>query len=117
MTGKFGPKNKLKRLDEFFAGMKVSSITTDMLRTFVKTRKANGVKGPTANRDLASLSRMFTLAMKEGKLQGKPYFPREKESKPRKGFLKRPEFEQLRDAFPKHLRPLITFLYETGCRY
>jgi|GEM_PF-444741 len=115
--GKFGRKNMLKPLDEFFANVKVSAITTDMLRKFVAARKSEGVSGPTANRNLALLRRMFMLAIKEGKLLNKPYFPMEKESKPRKGFVERPEFEQLRDTLPEHLHPLVTFLYESGCRY
>src|SRR6267378_8183812 len=115
--GKFGRKNMLKPLDEFFANVKVSAITTDMLRKFVAARKSQGVIGPTVNRNLALLRRMFMLAIKEGKLQSKPYFPMEKESKPRKGFVERPEFEQLRDTLPEHLHPLVTFLYESGCRY
>src|SRR5258706_2129315 len=117
--GKFGKKKKniLKPLDEFFANVKVSAITTDMLRKFVAVRKADGVIGPTVNRNLALLRRMFMLPIKEAKLQSKPYFPMEKESKPRKGFVERPEFEQLRDTLPEHLHPLVTFLYESGCRY
>jgi integrase len=115
--GKYGRKNMLKPLDEFFTNVKVSAITTDMLRKFVAARKSEGVSGPTANRNLALLRRMFMLAIKEGKLQSKPYFPMEKESKPRKGFVERPEFEQLRDTLPEHLHPLVTFLYESGCRY
>lgn len=40
----------------------------------------------------------------------------DKESKARKGFVKRLQFEQLRDELPENLRPFVTFLYETGCR-
>ncbi len=38
------------------------------------------------------------------------------DSKPREGFVSPDVFLQLRCALPKNLRPLITFLYHTGCR-
>lgn len=39
-----------------------------------------------------------------------------KEANVRSGFVTIEQFVQLRDAMPQHLRPLITFLYFTGCR-
>jgi len=112
-----GRKQIFAPLDAFFSKMKVSNITTDTLRKFVAARKAEGVSGPTANRNLALLRRMFSLAMREGKLQHKPHFPMQEESPARQGFVKQAEFEQLREALPGHLRPLVTFLYESGCRW
>ena len=34
----------------------------------------------------------------------------------RTGFVDHAQFTVLREAMPEHLRPLITFLYFTGCR-
>jgi len=112
----------LKRLDAFFAGRRVASITTDVLRTFVREGKWNdkGRKFPvsnvTMNRNLALLRRMMNLARREGKIHFVPYFPVLAEKPRRKGFFKREEFEKLRKELPERLRPLITFLYLTGCR-
>jgi integrase len=39
-----------------------------------------------------------------------------KEDNVRKGFLTPTQFTKLRNAMPEHLRPLVTFLYFTGCR-
>jgi len=39
-----------------------------------------------------------------------------KENNVRKGFLTPAQFTKLRGAMPEHLRPLMTFLYFTGCR-
>jgi len=39
-----------------------------------------------------------------------------KEDNVRKGFVTIEQFRKLREAMPEHLRPLITFLYFTGCR-
>jgi hypothetical protein len=42
-----------------FGGMNVASITTDLLRDFSAKRMESGVTGPTVNRNLAMLRRMF----------------------------------------------------------
>jgi integrase len=111
-----GRRGLLKPLDNYFAGMKVASITTDVLRRFSEQRMAQGVAGPTVNRNLALLRRMFNLAKLEGKVSSVPHFPMHKESKPRQGFLERHEFEKLRAAMPESLHPALTFCYESGCR-
>jgi len=111
-----GHRNFFKQLDDFFAGMPVLAITTDVLREFVAKRMADGITGPTCNRNLAVLRRMFYLAQREGKIQHVPYFPMQKESPARTGFVERPAFEKLRAAMPVNLHPALTFAYETGCR-
>jgi integrase len=111
-----GRRGLLKPLDDYFAGMNVISITTDVLRDFSAKRIECGVSGPTVNRNLAMLRRMFKLAEREGKVSKVPYFPMQKESEPREGFLERPEFENLRAEMAEHLHPALTFCYETGCR-
>jgi integrase len=111
-----GRKGLFKPLDSFFGGMAVHSITTDKLREFVAQRKAAGVSGPTCNRNLTVLRRMFMLAKRENKIQNVPFFPMEQESPARQGFVEQKDFQMLRDALPEHLRPFVTFLYQTGCR-
>jgi len=112
-----GRTGLLKPLDDFFAGMPVTAITTETLEQFVAKRKENGVSGPSANRHLALLRRAFNLAKQKGKLQNVPHFPMAQESKPRKGFVEKEQFTALRDKFPENLRPTVTFLYTTGCRF
>jgi integrase len=111
-----GKTGLLKALDEFFAEMNVLAITTDVIKKFVAKRKAEGITGPSINRNLARLRRMFRLAQREGKVSSMPYFPMAKESEPREGFVERDEFEMLRAAMPVGLHPALTFCYETGCR-
>jgi integrase len=111
-----GRRGLLKPLDDYFGGMNVANITTDVLRDFSSKRMENGVAGPTVNRNLAMLRRMFKLAERESKVSNIPYFPMQKESEPREGFLERPKFEKLRAEMPEPLRPTLTFCYETGCR-
>src|SRR5260370_32334617 len=59
---------------------------------------------------------MMSLAVREGKLGQAHYFPMLKEDNIRKGFLTPSQLIKLREAMPEHLRPLVTFLYFTGCR-
>jgi integrase len=109
----------LSYLDEFFAGRLVESITSDVLRAFIRKRKERGpngypAKNSTINRNLALLRHMMNLARREGRIQFIPRFPMLKENPPRKGFLKYEEFEKLRDELPHRLRPIVMFLYSTG---
>src|SRR5262249_4183403 len=60
--------------------------------------------------------RMFKLAQQQGKVSYVPYFPMQRESEPREGFVERTGFERLRREMPEHLHAALTFCYETGCR-
>jgi integrase len=112
-----GRGGRLKALDDYFIGMPVRHITTDVIREFKAKRKAEGVCGPSVNRNLAALRRMFNMARRENKLSVVPYFPMDAESRPDKLFLPPKRFDKLRRAMPKNLHPLLLFLYTTGCRF
>jgi integrase len=107
----------LDRLDGFFGGRRVVSITTDLLRTFVRERKLYSnypVRNSTVNRDLAVLRHMMNLALREGKLEFLPAFPFLPENRPQKRLLEPKDFERLRNELPQRLRPVVTFMYLTG---
>jgi integrase len=106
----------LLHVNQFFKGRTAAYITTDLIREFIKKRKADGAENSTINRNLALLRRMLVLAHREGKIPEVPHVPMLKESDAREGFLYPEEFEKLRSAMPKNLQPLITYLYFTGCR-
>jgi integrase len=103
-------------LDAFFGGMPVYKIGTGRMREFAAHRMQQGISGPTVNRDLALLRKMLNLAVAERMIQSAPKVPMQKENEPRQGFVERPQFEQIRATMPEHLRPYLTFSYETGCR-
>ncbi len=105
-----------EHLDPFFEKRPVRTITTNLLYEFIEKRQSEGAKNATINRNLSLLRRMMSLARREGKLAQAPYFPMLKEDNVRKGFLTPSQFIKLRDTMPEHLRPLVTFLYFTGCR-
>jgi integrase len=111
----------LEHLDAFFAGRRVASITTSLLRVFIHERKSHPpgmgpVKNSTLNRNLALLRCMMNLALRQGQIQFLPPFPVLPEGRPRKQFLAPEDFRTLREELPERLRPVVTFLYLTGCR-
>jgi integrase len=108
----------LQHLDTFFKSTPVTRITSDMLRRYIDERRKAGMKDPTIRRNLVMLRSMMNMARKEGKLRQVdiPHFPMPRDSKPRQGFVTPEVFKTLRDALPENLRPLITFIYYTGCR-
>jgi integrase len=117
-TGKDGKKYVcgVVNLDDYFAGQRAATISTDTLRDYIGKRQRQEASNGTINRELALLRRMFRLAAQEGKLRDVPYFPLLKESAPRKGFLEYGNFQKLRQELPEHLRPLATLGYFTGMR-
>lgn len=105
-----------EHLDPFFKNRLVRTITTSLLYRFIEKRQLEGAKNATINRNLSLLRRMMSLARREGKLASVPFFPMLKEDNVRTGFVIIEQFVKLREAMPEHLRPLVTFLYFTGCR-
>lgn len=111
----------LKHLNAFFAGRRVATITTNLLRAFIRERKAHPpgrgpVRNSTLNRNLALLRCMMNLALRQRKIQFLPPFPVLPEGRPQKEFLAPEDFKTLREELPKRLHPIVTFLYLTGCR-
>jgi len=112
-------KRNLKVLDEFFAGMRLDQIDTDVLRAFRKKRRDEDmIDDPTINRNLSILRRMMNLTIQERKLQfAKPYFPMVSEAgRVRKGFVTPEQFDKLMSEMPNHLKPYAPFLYEDVSR-
>ena len=116
-----------KHLTPFFGGRRLASITTADVRAYVALRQAQGIvnrKGERIgdvsngeiNRELQHLKRIFSLAVQADKLFRKPHIPMLAESRPRKGFFERDQFESVRRHLPESLRPLVTFAYITGWR-
>jgi integrase len=106
----------LKHLDKFFKHTRISAINTDKLRSFIAARQKQNADPGTINRNLSLLRRMMNLARQENKIAALPYFPMLAEGAPRSGFLEDAQFARLFSALPSHLKPLILFLYRTGCR-
>jgi integrase len=122
-------------LDEFFQNMLVAHINTPLLDKFVaqlqsgelqrivhartksKDKRAiHGASNGTINRVLALLRRAMNLARIAGLIHVVPHFPMMKEGDARSGFIESQDFKKLLVLMPANLRPLILFLFTTGCR-
>jgi integrase len=110
--------NGMAHLDEFFKNIRVIDITTELLRRYITHRRKQGASDPTIRRNLVILRAMLNLARKDGKIRQSDiaYFPMPQDSKPRTGFVDPDVFNKLLNELPEHLRPLIRFMYRTGCR-
>ena len=108
--------HRLRHLRRHFALMRAVDITTDRVRAYIVDRQANRAAAATVNRELAALSRMFTLAAQAGRLSTQPHIPKLEEHNARQGFLDHAGFLALRAELSDYLKDPVTFLYLSGWR-
>lgn len=113
-------EKRLKHLDFFFGGRRVTEIRDDLVEAYVDFRLDDGAANATVNRELAALRRMFTLGDRANLVipDRVPDLASHmlEENNVRKGFWTEDEFRDLLDALPERLRPLVEFAYVTGWR-
>jgi integrase len=112
----------LKELDRFFglsatfSGPLATDITTDTGREFARKQLAAGYSAATINRSLACLRRMLKIALEDETIKSMPKIRLYREPNARTGFVTHEQFDKLLAALPARLRPLVQFLYSSGCR-
>jgi integrase len=107
---------RLKNLKAFFQHRRVPGIGPAEIQLYIERRQKKGAANGTINRELATLSRMFRLAYKNGKLLRLPIIERLKESAPRQGFFERDQFLGVRRRLPEDLQVAVTIAYVFGWR-
>jgi integrase len=133
-----------KHLRPFFGGRKMASITTADVRAYVAERQAAteiaskaytrkrkdgteiaiperrresaGASAAEINRELATLKRIFTLAVQGAKLLHRPHIPMLREDNTRTGFFEPDHYTSVMTHLPAEIRPVIEFAYVTGWR-
>ena len=105
-----------KALAPWFGMRRMAEMTSADVSVYVDRRQAAGAANGTINRELSALKRMFTLAVRAGKLMQRPHIPMLQEDNTRKGFFERAQFEAVRAKLPATLQPIATFAYYTGWR-
>jgi integrase len=119
-------------LEPWFGRRRMAALTTPDVRAYIAKRQADtivvhkdrpgqpAVRRPVSNgeinRELATLKRIFTLAVQAGKLLHRPYIPMLREAAPRQGFFERDQFMSVQAQLPEALRPVVEFAYITGWR-
>jgi len=124
-------RGHMKTLRAHFDKRPLRSITYGDIRTFKGARLRTPVNSgkqrtiASVNRELALLRRMFNVAVREGWLLKNPFHGGEPlistaDEKKRERILTRDEEQRMLEAcdHPKrrHLRPLLIYLLDTGCR-
>ena len=103
-------------LTPFFAGKRMSVITTAHVRTYSNRRLAEGAAPATVNRELAILKRAYSLAIQGGTLSVRPHIPMLREQNVRIGFFDRQQLDAVLAHLPDTLTPMLRFAYCTGWR-
>lgn len=107
-----------------FEDVPVSSVSTALIDEYVESRRRLRIKNGTINRELTTLAAMFRLGERSTTANGQPMiarlpaFPSKlEEGKPRKGFIKDPQFAVLAsNAKEPWLRAFIECAYSFGFR-
>jgi integrase len=103
-------------LAPWFRGRRMAALTTADINAYVAHRQDQEAANATINRELAALKRMFTLAIRGGKLLQRPHIPMLAEHNVRKGFFERAQFESVRRHLKSSLQAVATVAYYTGWR-
>ncbi|MBI4490397.1 MAG: site-specific integrase [Deltaproteobacteria bacterium] len=109
-------KNHTRHLREFFGMDRAVDITPDRVLAYQTSRLAEGASRATANREVACLGRMLSLAVELKKLSFKPKFKLLDGERVRQGFLEHGDFLILLGNLPDYLKPVVEFLYLSGWR-
>jgi len=119
---------RIRHLDRHFNGWRVDRITPDAIAQYVVKRQAEAIISPvkknkkypangTINREIATISRALTLAVKYRRLAQVPAgIERLKEAAPRKGFFEVGVFNAIRERLPLDLQVAVSMAYDLGWR-
>ena len=110
-------KNAIGHLRNYFGQDKSVDITTDRITKYVADRQQiDKAAASTINGELAALGRMFTLAIRAGKVASKPYIAKLHMNNARKGFFEIEQFEAVHQHLPQEVKPVVVTAYVTGWR-
>jgi integrase len=103
-------------LEPHFRGRRMTGIETSDVRSYTLKRKREGASNATINRELQALRRMFSLAVKGGKLLRKPHIPLLAEDNVRTGFLEEADVAKVLPLLPRDLAHVVEFAWITSWR-
>ena len=113
--------SSLKHLIPFFGNLTLLSVSRKKISGYKVLRKDEGARPATINRELAMVSKAFTLALEDWELingNDKPFskMQYEKENNERDRWLTEDEEKRLLGNSPRWLREIISFALNTGLR-
>ena len=91
-------------------------VTTADVTDYVARRLDAGAKPSTVNKELAALKRMYSLAIKAGRLHHRPHIPTLQEDNARTGFFEPDQLAAVLRHLPEYVRGPVVFASITGWR-
>jgi integrase len=108
--------SRLKHLDAFFRGRRVTSIGPELAEAYATKRQAEGASNASINRELSVLIRMLRLAYERGGVVRLPIIRRLKEAGPRRGFFEADQFNAVRRRLSDDLQVAAAIAHAYGWR-
>ena len=111
-------KRSVVHLRGFFGGRRALDITADRVSAYIRSRLDGkpAAMPATIRNELAALKRMFTLALRAGKVPMRPYFPSIAVRNTRSGFFEEPALAAVLAELPEAVRPAVEFANLTSWR-
>jgi integrase len=109
-------EDSINHLRGYFAEYKARDITSDRITAYATLRQGDKASNSTINGELAALSRMFTLAIRAGKVGTKPHIGKLALNNTRKGFFEAEQFFSVLKHLPDDIKPVAITAYVTGWR-
>ena len=109
----------IRNLSPWFGGKRLDEIASAMVNEFRESRLREGRSGATVNRDLATLRRIFSVALKDDVVVSTPFAARRVEfchERKRQRVLAYAEERKYLDGASPLLRDVATIILETGFR-
>jgi integrase len=107
---------RFAHLDQLFAARRLAVIGPADITAYTVARQAEGAANGTIRRELATLSRMLSLAYENGKLLRMPVIRKPKEGPPREGFFERAHYDAVRRKLPPDLQVACDLAHTYGWR-
>jgi integrase len=108
---------RVEHLRAFFGGWPAERIQADAIRSYQLHRRKDGAASASINRGTSALSRMLQLAVRRGRLERMPFFPKRlQENPPRQGFFEHSEYVQVRTYLAPPFQDVLDFAYYSGWR-
>ncbi len=110
--------SSIKHLRAFFGDDRAVDITGDRIQRYVRWRNEQRPRPrpATVQKELAALKRMFTLAVRAGQVNQRPYIPSLTLRNVRTGFFEKSEIRIVLSHLPEEIQPVIEFAHLTGWR-
>ena len=99
-----------------FGGRRAAHVTAAELQHYIAARQEQNAADATINRELATLARAYSLAIRAGSLIARPHIPRLREDNARHGFFEAHQVQTLLEHLPAYARGPVRFMHTTGWR-